>query len=289
MRGRAPPASPGTPGRAHRRACSHRLTWVRLPSSPPAPEEPAARPDEPERKRPLCLAVYDLDGAGIEPHVGRVVTSSVVEELRKLQRVSVISMDEVRAMLDREAQKQLMGFVCPRAGRLRRRCGAGQRRGRVHRLRPARGQGGGAGAGLRRHRKRLWHGRGPHGRQRRGSALHGLEGVWRCEGRRIGAAPSGPGLGTCPRSGPDFCLPAVFRSRCTPTRALPARAPSIVQAACSATKRSVCASIGTPRGRQTPRIAGLVVVPASARACGSPGTTSRNRPPTRTRASSTST
>lgn len=65
----------------------------------------AAAPDE----GPVRVAVYDLKVDGVEERVGRVVTDAVVAEVRKRQRVAVISMEEVRAMLDLEAQKALVG------------------------------------------------------------------------------------------------------------------------------------------------------------------------------------
>src|SRR5207253_3240205 len=55
------------------------------------------------------IAVYDFELSGIDKRVGRVVTDATVAELRKLQGVSVVGMDEVRAALDMEAQKQLVG------------------------------------------------------------------------------------------------------------------------------------------------------------------------------------
>src|SRR5687768_8487792 len=57
------------------------------------------------------VAVYDLafDAAAVSPRAARLVTNLFVVELRKLQGISVVSMDEVRAMLDYEADKQLLG------------------------------------------------------------------------------------------------------------------------------------------------------------------------------------
>ncbi len=57
------------------------------------------------------VAVYDLafDKTVVEPRAARLVTNLFVVELRKLQGISVVSMDEVRAMLDYEADKQLLG------------------------------------------------------------------------------------------------------------------------------------------------------------------------------------
>ncbi|MDP2342807.1 MAG: hypothetical protein Q8O67_17760 [Deltaproteobacteria bacterium] len=62
-----------------------------------------------EDKKVLRIAVYELEASGVDPKVARLVTDSVVSELRKLQRVSVVSMDEVRAMLDLETKKQITG------------------------------------------------------------------------------------------------------------------------------------------------------------------------------------
>jgi hypothetical protein len=72
-----------------------------------APAEGAATKDE--SKRFLRVAVYDLSVDGVEPRVGRFVTDAFVAELRKLEGVSVVAMDEVRAMLTHEAQKELVG------------------------------------------------------------------------------------------------------------------------------------------------------------------------------------
>lgn len=55
------------------------------------------------------VAVQDFVVEGVDSRVARVVQESLVEEVRKLERVSVISMEEVRAMLDLEAQRQLVG------------------------------------------------------------------------------------------------------------------------------------------------------------------------------------
>jgi hypothetical protein len=68
-----------------------------------------ARAAEPERRVITRLAVYDFERSEVDERTGRIVTDAVVEELRKLQGVSVIGMDEVRAMIDLESQKQMMG------------------------------------------------------------------------------------------------------------------------------------------------------------------------------------
>ena len=80
------------------------------PPAAPAPAAPAADVvPAPAARKALRIAVYDLQLDGVDERVGHVVTDALVDELRKLQKVSVVSMVEVRAMLDVEAQKQLVG------------------------------------------------------------------------------------------------------------------------------------------------------------------------------------
>jgi hypothetical protein len=55
------------------------------------------------------IAVTDFELSGVRERAGRVVSDSVVAEVRKLDGVVVIGMDEIRRMLDFEAQKVLMG------------------------------------------------------------------------------------------------------------------------------------------------------------------------------------
>jgi hypothetical protein len=57
----------------------------------------------------LRVAVYDFDLQDIDPKVGKVVSDSLVSEIRKLAGVSAIGMDEIRDMLSHEANKQLLG------------------------------------------------------------------------------------------------------------------------------------------------------------------------------------
>ncbi len=69
------------------------------------------------------IAVYDFELAGIDPGVGAVVTDSVLAEMRKLQHVSAIGMDEIRDMLARSQQavhglrreRSVLGRNCRRA------------------------------------------------------------------------------------------------------------------------------------------------------------------------------
>jgi hypothetical protein len=85
------------------------------PATQPAPavtEAPAAvTTPSPAQARPTTrIAVYAI--ASHEPadaRVAAVLTGSVVAEIRKLDGIIVVGMDELRAMLDHEAQKQLVG------------------------------------------------------------------------------------------------------------------------------------------------------------------------------------
>jgi hypothetical protein len=60
-------------------------------------------------KKPMRIAVYDVEGAQLPPQVPRLVQSGMLAELRKLDGVIVVGMDEIRQMLDREAQRELVG------------------------------------------------------------------------------------------------------------------------------------------------------------------------------------
>ena len=57
----------------------------------------------------LRIAVYDFELSGVGANIGTVVTDSFLAEVRKLQRVSVIGMTEIRDMLSHEANKQMVG------------------------------------------------------------------------------------------------------------------------------------------------------------------------------------
>lgn len=83
---------------------------VAVPGQAPAatPAAPAPEPVK-EASKVVRLAVYEMKVDGVDERIGRVVTDAIVAEVRKLQRVSVVSMDDVRAMLDLEARKQLVG------------------------------------------------------------------------------------------------------------------------------------------------------------------------------------
>jgi hypothetical protein len=82
-------------------------TTTPLPECSQTPPPPATTTTlVPRRQR---VAVYELRASGIDPRVARITTGSIVAELRKLEGITVIGLDEVQAMLDFEAQKQLAG------------------------------------------------------------------------------------------------------------------------------------------------------------------------------------
>ncbi|MDP2342156.1 MAG: hypothetical protein Q8O67_14460 [Deltaproteobacteria bacterium] len=86
-----------------------------IPITPPAvvpvtpPIEIAPPPPATTTTRPLRIAVQRIEGSPDDERLLRVATDAMVVELRKLQKVSVIGFDEVQALLDLEAQKQLAG------------------------------------------------------------------------------------------------------------------------------------------------------------------------------------
>ena len=55
------------------------------------------------------VAVYELELQGVEKNIGTVVTDSLLAEIRKLEGVSAIGMDEIKDMLSHEANKQILG------------------------------------------------------------------------------------------------------------------------------------------------------------------------------------
>jgi len=108
----APPVDAAAPLEETAPAEAPAPAYGRAPTDETAPMggEIEAIPAEPEHvDGPISLAVYELSVDDVEPLVGRVVTDALVAELRKLDGVTVVSMDEVRAMLDLESQKQLLG------------------------------------------------------------------------------------------------------------------------------------------------------------------------------------
>ena len=55
------------------------------------------------------VAVYDFELNNIPDGIGRVVSNSLLSEIRKLEGISAIGMDEIREMVDFESQRQAMG------------------------------------------------------------------------------------------------------------------------------------------------------------------------------------
>lgn len=55
------------------------------------------------------IAVADVETTDLAPRLESIFTGALVSELRKLAAVSVVGMDEVRAVLDQEAQRQAVG------------------------------------------------------------------------------------------------------------------------------------------------------------------------------------
>ena len=60
------------------------------------------------------IAVRDLTTEGVEERLGKVVFQSLLKELRKYQGLSLISMDEIRELMNAEADRQLAG--CSESG-----------------------------------------------------------------------------------------------------------------------------------------------------------------------------
>lgn len=63
----------------------------------------------PAERRIVRVAVNDFAVNDVDERVAQVVAESLVFELRKLERTNVISFEEVRQMMNLEAEKQAMG------------------------------------------------------------------------------------------------------------------------------------------------------------------------------------
>jgi hypothetical protein len=82
--------------------------------SAPAAAAPTSSSAEADKKKFKRIAVYELDTGGLGdattgPRTGRVVTEALLAELRKREGLSVVGTDEIKAMLDHEANRQLAG------------------------------------------------------------------------------------------------------------------------------------------------------------------------------------
>jgi hypothetical protein len=83
-------------------------TTTAAPDATPA-SATAAPATAPAGPTLLRIAVTDVKSSDVSLFVGRVVTASITAELRKLDGLAVIAVDEVKDSLDHEAQKQLVG------------------------------------------------------------------------------------------------------------------------------------------------------------------------------------
>jgi curli biogenesis system outer membrane secretion channel CsgG len=79
------------------------------PAPEPAPPPAAVEAPKVEVKRAIRIAVRPMEASEEDKRLARVVDDALVAEMRKLKGASVIGLDEVKAMLDLEAQKQLTG------------------------------------------------------------------------------------------------------------------------------------------------------------------------------------
>lgn len=78
-------------------------------AAPPTTTTSPSPAPGPEALRSQRVAVTELGVDGVDARVARVFSSSLVFELRKLERTSVLGLDEIKALLDLESQRQLMG------------------------------------------------------------------------------------------------------------------------------------------------------------------------------------
>ena len=60
----------------------------------------------------IRVAVYDLQLVNVGAGLGSATTEALLQEVRKLEGISAIGMDEIREMLDFEAQRQALGLEC---------------------------------------------------------------------------------------------------------------------------------------------------------------------------------
>ncbi len=76
------------------------------PASEPerVPEGGLSAPDQ-----VLRIAIGDITRHGVDARVGRLVTDALLQEVRKLRKLSAIGYEEVRAMLEFEQEKAAMG------------------------------------------------------------------------------------------------------------------------------------------------------------------------------------
>lgn len=69
----------------------------------------APAPRTPPSSTILRVALQEPEADGVPDRVARLFASQLVREIRKLDRTSAVSMDELRALLEQEANRQLVG------------------------------------------------------------------------------------------------------------------------------------------------------------------------------------
>ena len=72
----------------------------------------ARRGEDRVTSRLIRVAVYDFELLNVARSLGSATTEALLEEIRKLEGVSAIGMDEIRELLDFQAQRQAMGLDC---------------------------------------------------------------------------------------------------------------------------------------------------------------------------------
>ncbi len=63
----------------------------------------------PSPEQLVRVAVYNLETENLPVGFGKIITDSLLAEVRKIEGISAIGMDEITAMISLEAQKQMMG------------------------------------------------------------------------------------------------------------------------------------------------------------------------------------
>ncbi len=83
-----------------------------LPAEKPknvAPKASLTKTNTNKKVKPIRVAVYDLTGTGLDKKHLALITDSLISEIRKLQNVSAMGMNEIQALLSLEEQRQMLG------------------------------------------------------------------------------------------------------------------------------------------------------------------------------------
>jgi hypothetical protein len=104
-----PPAAPAASERAPSADAAAPAPTVITAPDPAAPSDAKRAIEDDGKARARRVGVTRLELHDVERKVGLVVEDSLLAELRKLARTSVIGMREIRAMMDLEADKQSVG------------------------------------------------------------------------------------------------------------------------------------------------------------------------------------